>query len=854
MYVLTREDARQRSASIKVRHIDVSLDLSGATRESHFPVCSHMTLVTATPDLFIDCAGIVQQVSVNGIAVPYTHDGERIDLHELPTDQEITISVDAQCRYSTTGEGLHRYRDPEDGRYYLYTQFEPEDAHRAWPCFDQPDIKPQWTFHVIAPSFWVVTSNGVATTTDLEESNTRWDFSTTPPLSSYITAVVAGQWAIVDGGTWEGSAGDGASACLDLRLMCRQALAEAMDSDDILAVTRAGLDHYHAHYGYTYPWGSYDQIFVPEYNLGAMENPGCVTFTESYLSRDTPSFALRQKRANTILHEMCHMWFGDLVTPAWWDNLWLKESFAENQGTTTAAEATVYTGEWASFAIGRKAWAYAQDQYPTTHPIVADIPDIPAATNNFDGITYAKGASVLKQLVAWVGEDAFYQGVRLYFQRHANGATSLDDLLTALEEASGYDLASWKDAWLLTTGPSKLSVRTTSDEDGKVTSLTLVQEGLARPHCLNISYWTSRGDALQCISKDRVRIEGRDLSLSVPEEFSVPGGADMLQLIVVNDDDLTYAIGTLDERSTQTALSRVSRIEETITRTVIWSHLFAAVREGELDPRRYIDAALTHMTAEKEDAIFERLLATIAQSRTFLPGHVRGEYDSKILQAIAQAMRATSLDRSRSLLHLFVDVWSAGADTSYSDSLVALARGEEGELLPLIAGEESAWVVRCALAARGLVDEKQLDAWLDESPTGENKTRWVRARSSIPNASIREAVWKEVLSLELSNHHLSASLQGLNASSWEGKEYTDHFFAELSSFWERASMGLGLRYINAGFPMSLDSDRPDEAEHLLALTRQWLTDNESAAAALARLVTEKLDDCERAFTRQKQWQ
>ena len=321
MYVLTREDARQRSASIKVRHIDVSLDLSGATHESLFPVCSRMTLVSATPDLFIDCAGIVEQVSVNGIAVPYTHDGERIDLYELPTDQEITICVGAQCRYSTTGEGLHRYRDPEDGRYYLYTQFEPEDAHRAWPCFDQPDIKPQWTFHVIAPSSWVVTSNGVAMTVAMEDENTRWDFSTTPPLSSYITAVVAGQWAVIDGGTWKGSAGDGASACLELRLMCRQALAGAMDSDDILTVTRAGLDHYHARYGYTYPWGSYDQIFVPEYNLGAMENPGCVTFTENYLSRDTPSFALRQKRANTILHEMCHMWFGDLVTPAWWDNL-----------------------------------------------------------------------------------------------------------------------------------------------------------------------------------------------------------------------------------------------------------------------------------------------------------------------------------------------------------------------------------------------------------------------------------------------------------------------------------------------------------------------------------------------------
>lgn len=854
MYVLTREDARQRSASIKVTHVDVTVDLEHAAHAADFRVSSRFTLVTQSPAVFVDCAGTVHGVTVNNVSVPFDHDGERIDVKDLPTDTEIELTVDASCRFSTTGEGLHRYCDPEDGRYYLYTQFEPEDAHRAWPCFDQPDIKPHWTFHVIAPSNWVVTSNGVATVNDKGANLSQWDFTTTPPLSSYITAIVAGEWAVIDGGSWEGSAGDGATAALNLRLMCRQALSDSIDCDDILAVTRAGMEHFHSHYGYTYPWGSYDQIFVPEYNLGAMENPGCVTFTESYLSRDTPSFTLRQKRANTILHEMCHMWFGDLVTPAWWDNLWLKESFAENQGTTAAAEATIYTGEWASFAIGRKAWAYAQDQYPTTHPIVADIPDIPAATNNFDGITYAKGASVLKQLVAWVGADDFYRGVRLYFARHANGATDLDDLLAALEEASERDLSAWKDAWLLTTGPSVLSVQWDDTPNGELGNLRLIQEGLLRPHCVAVSYWGVKDGGLHCLARDEVRIDSSSLALAVPEPLRGPNAAHNLALVVVNDEDLTYAIGRLDERSKETALRYVSTIPCALTRAVIWSHLYCAVREGELDPRSYIDAALAQMVRESEDAIFDRLLATIRSCRSFLPGQRRRAADQGIMAFLASVISHVSTDRARSLLHLFTEVWSASDDTSYTESLRACAQGEEGSRLPLIAGDEAAWAIRCALAARGLVSEEELNAWLTASPTGENRTRWVRARASLPVAQIREAVWEQIHSLSLSNHELSASLQGLAASSWQGSELSVNYFEQLSGFWTRASMGLGRRYLADGFPMGVDADHESEAQGLISRAENWIKTNADAAPALIRLVTEKLDDCQRAYERQKQWQ
>lgn len=446
MQILTRNEATHRAATLEVSSIDVTVDVSGAADSSQetYPVTSVLTLTAREERTFIDIAGQVRAVLLNGAEHPFEDDEDRVWVSGLPVGESLTLEVRALAHYSRSGEGLHRYTDPEDGEVYLYTQFEPNDAHRAWPCIDQPDVKPEWTFHVIAPPSWVVFSNGVEVgAAPAGDDAVRHDFSATPPLSSYITAVVAGPWAVIDGGTWSGGASDGGHVELPLRLACRRTLARYLDADDVCEVTRAGLDFFHERYGVTFPWGSYDQIYVPEYNLGAMENPGCITFNESYISRSTPTFTERQRRANTTLHEMCHMWFGDLATPAWWDDLWLKESFAENQGASAIATSTQYTGEWANFAMNRKIWAYTQDQMPTTHPIAADIPDVAAAKTNFDGITYAKGAAVLKQLVAWVGEDAFYEGARRYFDKHRFAATSLADLLEALEAASHQELGSW---------------------------------------------------------------------------------------------------------------------------------------------------------------------------------------------------------------------------------------------------------------------------------------------------------------------------------------------------------------------------------------------------------------------------
>lgn len=851
MYILTRHDAQERSAHLHLSHVRVELDLRGAAGEdAFFPVTSTFTLRTDREATFVDLAGKVCGVAVNGNEHPYSHDGERVLLEGLPVGEEFELAVSAQCAYSRTGEGLHRYVDPEDQRVYLYTQFEPNDAHRAWPCFDQPDLKPHWTFSVQAPAGWVVTSNGALTDRVDEADSSVHVFTTTPPLSSYITAVVAGQWAVVDGGTWSGEL---CEAPIPLRLMCRQSLLPFMDSDDILEVTRAGLDFFHERYKFAYPWGTYDQIFVPEYNLGAMENPGCVTFTETYLSRDTPTFAQRQKRANTILHEMCHMWFGDLATPAWWDDLWLKESFAENQGTTAASQATQYTGEWASFAIGRKAWAYGQDQYPTTHPIAADIPDVAAAKNNFDGITYAKGAAVLKQLVAWVGEDAFYAGTRLYFQRHAFAATGLPDLLQALSESCGTDLTAWKDAWLSTTGPSVLSTTWTLTPRGEVRDLVLHQQGEPRPHCLRVSTWAVRGSRLERTHDFAVRIDGESAPIDPEGLLDVPAGKNEMDLLLINDGDLTYAISRLDKHSTETALLYAHTIADPTTRAVIWASLWNAVRDGLLDPQRFLRAALAALPAESEDAIADRLLTCVREALAFLPSVQREPLRDHAFRVAVREASSASPDRARSWLLLACGLW-AGSEISDEAVLRLLAEGRSASSFPEgVAGAELAWAARTALAARAKVTLAELEAWRDADPTGENTTRFLRSRSALPDRSVREAAWESIFSSQLSNEHLSATLAGLTTSSWEEHELTSAFFESVRPFWESHSIGMGIRFVDGGFPLGVACDIPERSEDLLTAARTWSEENADAAGALHRLMTEKIDECERRLRVQKIW-
>ncbi|WP_311519395.1 aminopeptidase N [uncultured Actinomyces sp.] len=852
METLTREEALERSANVIPDEIDVYIDLSNAkSGEEAFFSKSTIRFETKSSSIFVDLvAKSVEEVRVDGAPANYEVTDTRVLVKDLPTDHPVSLEIESRCYYSTTGEGLHRYIDPEDGATYLYTQFEPTDARRAWACFDQPDLKLRWQFSVKAPSDWIILSNQPEQSRNTVGELAEVTFKRTPPLSSYITAVVAGPYARVDGGTWSGGAADGGHANISLGVYCRASLAQYLDAEDILTVTRQGLDFYHEYYGFTYPWGKYDQVFVPEYNLGAMENPGCVTFNEKMISRDTPTRAARQSRANVIFHEMCHMWFGDLVTPKWWDDLWLKESFADNQGSMGLTENTQFDTEWATFASGRKEWAYKQDQLPTTHPIAADIPDVEAAKNNFDGITYAKGAAVLKQLVAYVGKEAFFTGAREYFQKHAFGATRMQDFLEALEEASGRDnLQHWSRAWLETAGPSTLHIRRGEDgfrlEQDSMDAVT--GRGALRPHRLNVGFYELTGENLVRVAIEEVTLTGSSLPLETAGNYD---------LVLANDDDLTYALVELDENEVTTALRFVSTIANPTSRAVVWSALWAGVRAARINPRDYVNAVASQVPFEEDDAVAGDLIGNALEAllHYMATPERKLEANSFVNHAINAIGRSDTQDRKRE--------WALAATRALNiagspgEDQMQFLRDLAAANSPLLTvGPNLAWRARITLAAIGAISREDVEAYLKTDPSGEAEVFALQAISALPGRIERQKTWTRILEEDLANEKMSAMLAGLNAGSLGhgATGFAGDFFDLAAHYWDSHTIGMGRRFIAGAYPSVIDAGSPEEAAALRYMTSWWVSANENAPAALVRLMREAADNLERSFRIQTKW-
>ncbi|WP_431800630.1 aminopeptidase N [Microbacterium sp. bgisy203] len=818
---LTRDETAARAAGIRLETVDVDLDLRSAPRTDAetFATASTLVFTAAVDETWVDFLGAsVDEVTINGVAQPVDWDGARVRLTGLQPHN--TVVIRGTARYSTSGEGLHRFRDPVDDAVYLYTQYEPADCRRVYPCFEQPDLKARWRFTVTAPADWQVLSNGAETGRDAVDGGVRVTFARTLPLSSYITAVAAGPYARVDG-VWEGPDGD-----VPLGVLCRASLAPHLmgtgDADEILEITRRGLTFFADAFGLAYPWGTYDQIFVPEYNLGAMENPGLVTFTEAYIFRGASTAAQHEGRANTILHEMAHMWFGDLATMRWWDDLWLKESFADFMGAHAAVVAGGFPEAWVTFASRRKGWAYVQDQLPTTHPIVADIPDLEAAKLNFDGITYAKGASVLKQLVAFVGEDAFFHGARRYFADHAYGNTTLPDLLTALSGASGRDLSAWSGAWLETTGMSQLSVSRGTDG-----ALTLVQTD-PRPHRLTVGLYGFEGDRL-------VRRGGVDLDITgerTPIEVLVLPASD---LIVPNDDDRTYAKVLLDPASTDAVERGLSTIDDAVTRAVIWAALWNATRDGDLPVARYLGMALRHAPAETNVALLADALARADQAI--------GRY-------------ATDADRPRLAADWLDSVWATlWAAEPGSDAQLAWARalgaaasradGRAEDIRAILSGDAAApeglaldpelrWAWLVALSATGHASVADADAELVRDPSSQGRAARLTVLAARPDAEVRADAWQAPWDDEsLTNDQLSATIAGVRAGDHRDllAPFDEEYFARIAPAWSARSIEIARRLVVGLFPASASLDLADA----------WLDSHADAPGALRRLVIEQRD-------------
>ncbi|MGB7983430.1 MAG: aminopeptidase N, partial [Candidatus Nanopelagicales bacterium] len=757
---LTREEAAHRAGLLAVRSYDIDLDLT--TAPTSFDSTTTVTFTANEPgaSTWIDLiAAQVVSATLNGAPVDLSgYTGQRLALTGLAADN--TLVVAAQCAYSRTGEGLHRLVDPVDDEVYLYTQFEMADAQRVYACFDQPDLKADFTWHVTGPEHWQVVSNSpTPSPTPVRAGVARWDFAATARMSTYITALVAGPYHVVR------DEYVGPHGTYPMGVFCRASMAQHLDADRVIAETKAGFAFFEDAFGHPYPFGKYDQLFVPEYNAGAMENAACVTIMEDYIFRSRVTEVAYEQRANTILHELAHMWFGDLVTMRWWNDLWLNESFAEWASHHAMVSATDYTEAWATFGNLRKTWAYRQDQLPSTHPIATEMGDLETVKLNFDGITYAKGASALRQLVAWVGEDEFFTGLRAYFATHKWGNTELRDLLTELEATSGRDLQEWTGQWLQTSGVNLLRPDVTVAPDGSYARVAITQEPptappglppILRNHRLRIGLY-------DLVEGRLTRTEQIELDV-VGERTEVPAltGRRPADLLLLNDDDLTFAKIRLSPRSLATAIENLGALEQPMARQLIWGAAWDMLRDAEISTGDYLGMAHSGLPTESDVGVLQKVLA---QARTAIdmyasPGH-RPAYRQRLAAAEHAALLGADPGSDHQLAHA-----RALLGLAHTDEQIALLAGlREGSTTVegLVIDTDLRWSLLIRLVALGRAGAAEIAAELARDDTASGRRSATAAQAVTPTPQAKTAAWESSMhDRGLPNAMVEATLAGLS--------------------------------------------------------------------------------------------
>ena len=835
---ITRAEAQQRATGIRVDGYAVDLDLTGTG--ATFTSTTTVRFEATVPQTWIDLiADSVTSIELNDAAIDpaVAFDGARVALTGLAPQNTLTIR--AQCRYMNTGEGLHRFVDPVDDETYLYTQFESADARRMYACFEQPDLKATFTLTVTAPAHWKVVSNApTPTPVAAGDGIATWAFPTSARMSTYITALVAGPYHEVR------DEYAGAFGTYPLGVYCRASLARYLDADDILLITKQGFAFFEERFGVGYPFGKYDQLFVPEFNAGAMENAGCVTFLEDLIFRSRVTDTAYEQRANTILHEMAHMWFGDLVTMRWWDDLWLNESFAEWAAFWAASNCTRFTDTWTNFSNQRKAWAYRQDQLPSTHPIAADMVDLDSVKVNFDGITYAKGASALKQLVTWVGEDRFLEGVRAYFGKHAWGNTELSDLLSELEATSGRDLSQWTREWLQTPGVNLMRSESTLADDGTFSSFTVLQEPPSAPEGIAP---TLRSHRMRIGLYDLVdgRLDRRDsIELDVVgARTEVPAlvGVRQPDLVLLNDEDLTFTKIRLDERSWQTAIAHLGTLSSSLARALIWGAAWDMTRDGEVATGDYLDLVIAGCEVETDIGAVQMALR---QLRAAIDQYATPEHRPAYVQALATAMlrlaRAAEAGSDHQLA--FIRTF-AGVATSPEHLATVAALLDGTESLPGLAIDtDLRWLLLQRLVATGVRAEDAVEAELASDDTATGRRQAAVAMASRPTSVAKELAWADMLDrTDLPNAILESTIGGFVQADQVDllRGYRDRYFAELPRVWRERTMETAQSITMGLYPFLLVDD------DTLAATDAFLAADLNPA--LRRLVSEGRDGIVRAM-------
>ena len=842
---LTRNEAIERAALVTVDRYQIALDLTSSETTFRSTTTVEFEALPGADTVIDLAADTVHSAVLNGRSIDVSGYDESTGIPLKGLAARNVLAVDADCRYSNTGEGLHRFVDPVDDEVYLYSQFETADAKRMFACFDQPDLKATFDITVTAPSHWQVISNGAQTAADESGPSTVYTFATTPVMSTYLVALIAGPYARWDD-TYTDEYGE-----IPLGLFCRSSLAEFMDHERLFTETKQGFGFYHRHFGVPYAFGKYDQLFVPEFNAGAMENAGAVTFLEDYVFRSKVTRASYERRAGTVLHEMAHMWFGDLVTMSWWDDLWLNESFATWAATLSQAEATEYTEAWTTFANAEKSWAYRQDQLPSTHPVAADIPDLQAVEVNFDGITYAKGASVLKQLVAYVGLDHFMAGLRDYFAAHSFGNATFDDLLGALEKASGRDLSDWGRQWLKTTGLNTLRADFDVDDEGRFTRFAIAQGGAkpgageTRVHRLAVGIYDDDGSGkLVRTRREELAIEGDVTDLPALQ------GVSRGKLILVNDDDLTYCSLRLDDESLATALTRIADIAEPLPRTLVWSAAWEMTRDAELKARDFVALVSAGVHAESDVGVAQRLImqAQAALNSYAEPGWACAEGWPAFADRLLELARGAEPGSDHQLTY-FNALCTSVLSVRHTAVLAALLDTDPAELgLPgLSVDTDLRWRIVIALATGGDIDDDGLETPFIDSEAKRDATAAGRryaatASAARPSPDVKAHTWEQVIENDtIANITTRAMIGGFVRPGQSGvlQPYTQRYFDAIAGVWERRSSGVAQPVVVGLYPSWDVSDAAlDAADRFLA---------GELPSALRRLVVEGRAGVERAL-------
>ncbi|MBI1375915.1 MAG: aminopeptidase N [Frankiales bacterium] len=839
---ITRAEARERSANVRVTRYEVEIDLTRASAEDSATFPSTTTArFTATPgsSTWIDLvAPGVRRAVLNGTDLDVTtFTGTRLPLPGLAADN--VLVVEADCAYMRTGEGLHRFVDPVDKCVYLYSQFEVADARRVYACFDQPDLKAEFALTVTAPDDWQVVSNAATPQPEPDDAAMAvWRFDPTPRLSTYVTALVAGPYHVVR------DEYAGPHGTYPLGVFCRQSLAEHLDADEVLTVTKQGFEFFESAFGTAYPFGKYDQLFVPEFNAGAMENAACVTILEDYVFRSRVTDYSYEQRANTVLHELAHMWFGDLVTMTWWDDLWLNESFAEWASHHANVSATRYRDAWTTFLIVRKGWTYRQAQLSSTHPIAADMVDLEAVEVNFDGITYAQGAAAIRQLVAWVGEKEFLDGLNAYFATHAWGNTQLSDLLGELERSSGRDLSTWSGSWLETAGVTTLRAEVELGADGTYSGVTIVQEppsspeGIApilRPHRIAIGLYDVVDGSLR--RGRRIEVDVVGARTEVPELVGVA----QPDLLLLNDDDLTFAKIRLDERSRRTAVESMATLQDSLARALIWAACWDMVRDAEMPLGDFLSLVESGLPTESDINVVTTLLAQVRTAIEVYSGVGRREGYRDRWAAAALGLLAGA-DPGSDLQLSFARAYAAAARTPEH---AAVVRGWLSGDAPvgLSVDTDLRWTLLQRLVALGAADPEEIETELVRDDTATGRRQAATARAAVPTREAKEEAFAAAVdSDELPNAMLLATVAGFSQSDHREllRGFVDRYFDAVPRVWETRTNETAQTIVLGLYPAFLVEPAT------LELTDRFLARDDVPPGA-RRLVREGRDGVERAL-------